>query len=109
MSEVQVTTPKEAIKQFCRDCIDGDSRHVEDCHGDEAGCPLWPVRLKEGKIPVRIIRSACLHCVGGSKELVFTCAIEDCPLYPYRMGKNEAHKNRPRPTTGNGIKQGITG
>ena len=101
-------TPKEAIKQFCRNCVSGDYRHVAECQGDTVSCPLFRHRMKEGKIPVRVIRLACLNCMGDNRELVFCCTTEDCPLHEYRMGKNEAHKNRPRPVNAFQIKQGLT-
>jgi hypothetical protein len=83
-----MSTPKESMKSFCRSCVSGDIRHVEECHGDEVACPLWPVRMKEGKISVKNLRAYCLYCMGGSRELVFTCPTEECDFYPYRLGKN---------------------
>lgn len=89
-----MSTPKEAMKQFCRECVSGDVRHVTECQGDTVACPLFKYRLKEGKISVKVLRKACLDCMGESRDLVFTCPTETCPLYEYRLGKNEAHKNR---------------
>ncbi|MBM4302481.1 MAG: hypothetical protein FJ121_13335 [Deltaproteobacteria bacterium] len=43
--------------------------------------------LGQGPTPVRAIREKCLTCA-GSKGGVRKCTAEDCPLYPYRMGKN---------------------
>ena len=37
--------------------------------------------------PVKAIRAKCLDCAGGKKE-VRLCQTGDCPLYPYRMGRN---------------------
>jgi hypothetical protein len=37
--------------------------------------------------PVKAIRAKCLECSGGSKKEVRLCRIEDCALFPYRMGK----------------------
>lgn len=42
--------------------------------------------------PVRAIRQKCLECVGNSPKEVRKCIAKDCPLYPYRMGKNPERK-----------------
>jgi len=42
--------------------------------------------------PLKAIRKKCLDCSGYSKKEVRECPIIDCPLYPYRMGKNPARK-----------------
>lgn len=41
--------------------------------------------------PLRAIRANCLQCRGSSHE-VKLCPIEDCPLFPFRFGKNPFHK-----------------
>lgn len=38
--------------------------------------------------PVKAIRQKCLECSGGSTKEVRGCEITNCPLHPYRMGKN---------------------
>lgn len=45
------------------------------------------------KSPVKSIRQYCLDCSCGSKSEVKNCLIPDCPLYPYRLGKNPNRKN----------------
>lgn len=48
-------------------------------------------RKMEEKIitsPLKIIRAKCLDCSGGAKRDVRECKFPDCPLYPFRMGKN---------------------
>lgn len=42
--------------------------------------------------PLKAIRAKCVDCCGGSKSYVATCGIPDCPLYPYRLGKNPNRK-----------------
>ena len=37
--------------------------------------------------PVKAIRVKCLECQGGARKAVRNCAA-DCPLHPYRMGRN---------------------
>jgi hypothetical protein len=38
--------------------------------------------------PLRAIRAKCLECSGGSVPEVRLCGMQDCPLWPYRMGRN---------------------
>ena len=38
--------------------------------------------------PLKAIRAKCLDCSGGSAREVRECAVKDCPLFCYRMGKN---------------------
>ena len=40
------------------------------------------------KNPVKAIRLKCLDCSGGSSAEVAQCAITDCALYPFRIGRN---------------------
>jgi hypothetical protein len=42
------------------------------------------------------LRQHCLACSSGSKAAVRCCAIIDCPLWPYRMGRNPHNKRRGR-------------
>lgn len=41
---------------------------------------------------LRAVRRFCLHCVGGSAKLVRECESFDCPLHPFRMGKDPYRK-----------------
>jgi len=38
--------------------------------------------------PLRAIRAKCLDCCGGFAADVQMCPCSDCPLYPFRRGKN---------------------
>jgi hypothetical protein len=38
--------------------------------------------------PLKAIRKKCLECTCGSPKEVKECHITDCPLHPYRFGKN---------------------
>ncbi len=38
--------------------------------------------------PLKSIRKHCLECSSGSSNEVKYCIITDCPLYPFRLGKN---------------------
>lgn len=42
--------------------------------------------------PMRAIKAKCLDCACGQREEVKLCPVKDCPLYPYRMGKNPNRK-----------------
>jgi len=39
--------------------------------------------------PIRAIRAKCSECA-GSPRAATRCEKEDCPLYPYRTGRNPA-------------------
>ena len=38
--------------------------------------------------PMKAIRAKCLDCCCGQYKEVELCPCSDCPLYPYRFGKN---------------------
>ena len=40
------------------------------------------------KSPLKAIRAKCLDCCAGQPKEVKLCPIEECPIYPYRFGKN---------------------
>ena len=42
--------------------------------------------------PLKAIREKCLDCSGQNASDVRYCAIKDCPLYQFRMGKNPNRK-----------------
>ena len=42
--------------------------------------------------PIKAIRKHCLECSSGSAHEVKNCIITDCPLYPFRLGKNPNRK-----------------
>lgn len=41
---------------------------------------------------LKIIRAKCLDSCAGQPSEVRLCQITDCPLWPYRMGKNPFHR-----------------
>jgi len=43
--------------------------------------------MSEIKTPINAIRAFCLSCVGTPNE-VKLCVSKNCPLYPFRLGKN---------------------
>lgn len=38
--------------------------------------------------PIKAIRALCLRCAGNSPKGVRECSQEDCPGWPYRMGRH---------------------
>ena len=40
------------------------------------------------KTPLKASRAKCLDCCAGQINEVRQCPCMDCPLYPYRFGKN---------------------
>lgn len=48
------------------------------------------VVMKDEKAPsmARAIRKKCMDCSGGFTNEVRDCWAKDCPLFPYRFGKN---------------------
>ncbi len=42
--------------------------------------------------PIKAIRAKCLECSNYQPKEVRNCLILDCPLYPYRLGKNPNRK-----------------
>ena len=44
--------------------------------------------------PVQAIRARCVDCCGGDRNEVQLCPSEDCPLHPFRMGKNPFRAKR---------------
>jgi len=44
--------------------------------------------------PLKAIRANCLDCSGGSPAEVKLCGITDCPLRPYRLGRNPFRQER---------------
>ncbi len=50
--------------------------------------------------PVAAIRQGCIRCMGGSEngrkplKRIRECSDKDCPLHPFRMGKNPFDKRK---------------
>ncbi len=44
--------------------------------------------------PVKAIRAKCLRCTCDQPVEVDKCPITDCPLYPFRYGKNPYRAKR---------------
>jgi len=46
----------------------------------------------EPTTPLKAIREKCLDCSAGIAAEVKNCEFENCPLWPYRNGRNPARK-----------------
>ena len=46
--------------------------------------------------PVKSIRVKCLDCCAGQASEVRNCEINECSLFPFRMGKNPNRKGMGR-------------
>lgn len=44
--------------------------------------------------PVKAIRNKCIDCCCGSKSEVKFCEACDCPIWPFRFGKNPFRAKR---------------
>ena len=44
--------------------------------------------------PIKAIREKCADCMCGQINEIKMCPIEDCSLYPFRLGKNPNIKKR---------------
>lgn len=53
-----------------------------------------PLKGRTKRPLVKVMREKCLDCCGGQHSEVRLCHITDCPLWPYRMGKNPFHKRK---------------
>ena len=45
---------------------------------------IWPKR----RSPLRAIRQKCLDCTADQPKEIAECCSANCPLWPFRMGKN---------------------
>ena len=50
--------------------------------------------MTEIKSPVKAIRAKCLDCCCGQANEVRLCPAQDCPLWPFRFGKNPFRTKR---------------
>lgn len=48
--------------------------------------------MNKNKSPLKAIREKCLDCSGWQPKEVRLCPHAECPLYPFRLGKNPNRK-----------------
>lgn len=92
-------TPSEAVHEFCRQCVCGNSqfnsKEVLNCFGNKAytgSCVFYPYRMGKRRVSVKTIRKFCLQCCNGDRLYVSECPAPTCPCHPYRFGGNPARK-----------------
>ena len=83
-------TPLKSIRLKCLDCATTNSA-VNDCEFNDYF--LYPLRfgknIPKGISRLKAIRKYCvLWCMNGQRKEVASCAITNCSLYPFRLGKN---------------------
>lgn len=92
--------PSRTLHAQCHYCVQSRSdADVENCTGHIVfatgkPCPFYEYRMSNKRPSVKVMRKYCLECMGGSKEAVKECEIEDCQIYPYRFGKNPARAGK---------------
>ena len=64
----------------------------------------YDFRVDEPLTRAKAIRKKCMECQCGSREGVRLCAIYDCTLWPFRIGKGKTSD-----TEGRNIKTKATG
>lgn len=75
-------TPKRAIRVNCQECM-GDIRGENICLSEL--CPLHPSK----GIGLTYLQMIKAHCAKCSPDMnTDNCDIEECPLFPFRYGKN---------------------
>jgi hypothetical protein len=60
--------------------------------------------IKMNLSPLKSIKKYCYECSGNSKKNVRECHITDCPLFPFRQGRNPNRKNIASKPTGTNLK-----
>lgn len=45
--------------------------------------------MRERLTRAKAIRAKCIDCMGGDKSEVRKCTAVKCPLFPFRMGKED--------------------
>jgi hypothetical protein len=89
-------SPSRTIRAHCHYCVQSRSAlEVENCTGHIVfatgqPCPFYDYRMGNKRPTVKVMRLFCLDCMGGSKDAVKECTINDCLIHPFRFGKNPA-------------------
>lgn len=95
-------SPSRTIRALCHYCVQGRAdSEVENCTGHIVfatgkPCPFYEYRTGSKRSPVKVMRQFCLSCMGGNKEAVKECSIDDCLIHPFRFGKNPARAGKGR-------------
>lgn len=90
-------TPSATVRGQCKDCLclsRWDRETVLTCQGDTCltgPCPIYPYRGGK-RIPVKVFRAFCKHCLGGQGSFIKNCSSIHCRIYPYRFGTNPSRQ-----------------
>ncbi len=74
--EVSTDSPDEAIE--------GESEA-------DAGDRIIARYRAQATSPTKAIRAMCVYCMNGQPREVAKCTAPQCPLFPFRMGRNPFH------------------
>ena len=91
-------TPYQAVKKHCVYCMNGKIYEVAKCTATTCWWYDWRKKKPENSgSTLKAIKKYCLEeCVGledpGARERVKNCDIIECPLHPFRLGKNPYKK-----------------
>ena len=50
--------------------------------------------MEEITSPLKAIRAKCMDCSNDSYSEIANCPVTNCPLWPFRMGKNPYRKKK---------------
>jgi len=87
-------TPKQALKAYCRRCVDRTSIPKDYCCGSEfihatkKPCTFHNKYHSKGKVSMKLLRQECLFCMNGNRLAIKECDTYDCPLHEFRLGKS---------------------
>lgn len=89
MITAQPRTPRKAIVLFCKECVSGN---LELCASPN--CLFYPFKRHKTlsgapKSILKTIKQYCLDCTGGQYNETKNCTGRDCPVYPFRLGRNQ--------------------
>jgi hypothetical protein len=84
-------TPKQAILKECKHCCNGEQAAYASCKSKE--CQLNTLEIKSW---TKRIKSHCIKCVPEQSIFgvqkcdgkIMAPEARNCPLHPYRLGKN---------------------
>ena len=95
MGEGRYLTAYQAIKEHCKFCMNYKTGEVQRCVATTCYWYDWRFKKPFKGSTLKAIRKYCVEeCVGkedpGYLKRVAECDILDCPLRPFRFGRNPA-------------------
>ena len=90
-------TAYKSVKQYCRECMNGQSHEVAKCTSSNCYWYTWRYKKQSGS-SVKAIRNYCVEECAGQEaknryKQVETCNPRfGCALHLFRMGKNPTFK-----------------